>query len=409
MRPFAPAFVPLAVVAGASVLMACTGILGVRDIFLDGKTGEIVSEAGPGSDGATIDASAPDAQLPCNADKTSDTANCGACGHDCLGGACNAGKCQPVQVVFSASSQPYGLAVDGQNLYYSNVVGDGLTGGTVLSVAKNAVAGTGVVIAKTTDPLIYDVVSDGTQVYIASGSVSYSNGRGSVETFLPDGGARRTISRGTVPRGLAVDSMNAYWAAPNDTPITIQGAAKTAVDAGATTVMPNEDGAESLVISGDRLFWTNDSSGGAVRRCTLTGTTPSCSAPTTVHPNLDGPQAIATSSTLVIYGASGLLYAQPKSASGGTPAPFAKNQPQTVGIVADDNDVYWINTGTNNQSFKNGDVRHCPIVAGQPQCPGAGDGEVLATSERNPRVIVMDKKAIYWTVQYEGAVWRLAR
>ena len=35
-------------------------------------------------------------------------------------------------------------------------------------------------------------------------------------------------------------------------------------------------------------------------------------------------------------------------------------------------------------------MRHCPIVSGQPQCPGAGDGEVLATSSHNPRVIVMD-------------------
>lgn len=390
--------------------MACTSLIGVSEIFLDDKKGQIVGDGGPGGDGAaTPDAVAPDAETTCNADKTSDKANCGACGHDCLGGACTASKCQPVQVVFSASSQPYGLAVDGQNLYYSNVVGDEITGGTVLSVAKDAIGGTGAVIAKTTDPLIYDLVSDGTQIYIASGSVSYSNGRGSVETFLPDGGARRTISRGSVPRALAVDTLNAYWSSPNDTPITIQGVAKTAVDAGATVVRPNENGAASLAISGDRLFWANDSSGGAVRRCTLAGQTPSCTAPVTVHPNLDGPQAIATNSTLVIYGAAGLLYAQPKSAAGGTPAPFAKNQPQTAGIVADDNDVYWINTGTNNQSFKNGDVRHCPIVSGQPQCPGGGDGEVLATSEHNPRVIVMDKKAIYWTVQYEGAVWRLAR
>lgn len=52
-------------------------------------------------------------QTPCGtscADLDSDPANCGACGHDCGGGECVAGACQPVRVAGNLD-RPYSLAV----------------------------------------------------------------------------------------------------------------------------------------------------------------------------------------------------------------------------------------------------------------------------------------------------------
>ncbi len=53
-------------------------------------------------------------------DVTSDGHNCGACGHDCLGGTCSSGLCQPVAVAANLGDTFQGLfGIDAQNLYYS--------------------------------------------------------------------------------------------------------------------------------------------------------------------------------------------------------------------------------------------------------------------------------------------------
>jgi hypothetical protein len=47
------------------------------------------------------------------ADLATDPKNCGVCGHDCLGGGCSAGKCQPVQIAPISGA----FVVDGSHLY----------------------------------------------------------------------------------------------------------------------------------------------------------------------------------------------------------------------------------------------------------------------------------------------------
>src|SRR4051812_40153555 len=53
----------------------------------------------PAQDVATADvraeAAAPDAAPPCDADVLTSPTNCGACGRDCLGAACEQGFCRP--------------------------------------------------------------------------------------------------------------------------------------------------------------------------------------------------------------------------------------------------------------------------------------------------------------------------
>jgi hypothetical protein len=46
-----------------------------------------------------------------------DDANCGACGHSCLGGACEKGLCLPTVL---ATGSPVSLAADGTNLYWTD-------------------------------------------------------------------------------------------------------------------------------------------------------------------------------------------------------------------------------------------------------------------------------------------------
>src|SRR6185369_1529956 len=61
------------------------------------------------------------AQTACGevcADTTTDGKHCGACGHTCFGGACQAGTCEPLPIAENQSF-PYGIAVDGKNVYFT--------------------------------------------------------------------------------------------------------------------------------------------------------------------------------------------------------------------------------------------------------------------------------------------------
>jgi hypothetical protein len=405
----------LAPIVAATVLAACNALIGVRDIFLD-EDGAVASGNGdsslpgtdgssPPSDGGTDGSNRPSdggADAACvNVDLTSDTKNCGACAHDCLGGACTGGKCNAVAVV-ATTGQPFALAVDGNNLYFSDVVGPN---GTVNKIDKLAVNGTATSIATTTDPLIYYMQIDSTGIYVTSGSVSYSNGKGVVETFHPDGSGKRTIAATDIPAGLVIDSANTYFADLKGSPQAIHVAPKVGGDGGAPVLSTPEPQAELLAIDGLRLFWTQDrNTTGSIRRCTL----PACLDKVDLSTNVDAPGMIAAAGGNVYYGTFDTIYRVGEGASAGTSGtPIAKNQAQPAWIAVDDKDIYWLNTGTLAQQFANGSVRRCPIVGGVPAC--VGDGDVVATSAKNPRMIVMDPVAVYWTVQYEGTVYRLAR
>ena len=63
----------------------------------------------------------------CQASIATDPLNCGACGHDCLGGACEAGVCGPVAIV-SGEPAPAYIATDGTKVYWTDVGTGGTSG-----------------------------------------------------------------------------------------------------------------------------------------------------------------------------------------------------------------------------------------------------------------------------------------
>ncbi len=73
------------------------------------------SGSGPCDAGLTLCGAA------CN-DVTRDGSNCGSCGHDCLGGACTAGVCQPVLLVDNLDN-PSALAVNADSLFFTDASG----------------------------------------------------------------------------------------------------------------------------------------------------------------------------------------------------------------------------------------------------------------------------------------------
>ena len=104
-----------------------------------GPTADASSDSSTGAqdtDASTVEASEPiDAAVgpgytrltSCGASGSAytlyDPHNCGACGHDCLGGACDAGVCVPLPagVLASGLIAPVSVAVDATNVYFATV------------------------------------------------------------------------------------------------------------------------------------------------------------------------------------------------------------------------------------------------------------------------------------------------
>src|SRR5262249_9221699 len=60
----------------------------------------------------------PPPDAACAADASADPSNCGACGHDCRGGACANGACQPI-LIGPRPGVVFDLAIDQTSLYYT--------------------------------------------------------------------------------------------------------------------------------------------------------------------------------------------------------------------------------------------------------------------------------------------------
>lgn len=94
---------------------------------------DVPGDMPPVSD-ATVDLS------PACLDPQSDPHNCGFCGHDCLGGQCQAGRCQPAIVAGNLDATAYVESVDGQYVYFSTCSTD-FTSCRVWKIEKSALDG----------------------------------------------------------------------------------------------------------------------------------------------------------------------------------------------------------------------------------------------------------------------------
>lgn len=91
--------------AAALVLLASSGCNGLLDIH------DLPVAADTGSEATSVDGDDGDVGAPDTCGASDDPHDCGACGHDCLGGACTAGVCQPIQIS-NQETFPNSLAVD---------------------------------------------------------------------------------------------------------------------------------------------------------------------------------------------------------------------------------------------------------------------------------------------------------
>lgn len=394
--------VPVALALASAA--ACNAILGIGEtvttdagsadasVSSDGSVDETRPDEGTGdvaprADAASIDAT-PDGG--CDADLSSDPSSCGACGHECLGGGCSAGKCQPT-VLLSGLQGAGAIAVDGTDLYVTEMPSGDVwrwpkDGGVASQVATSerwpafvaldeqyvywADEGLGsgpaqqpqLVRLSRSQPSTRDVLytvpgsggtggiagvaADGSHVFFVYGAGDGSGGVLSLPTGAPPGTLPTTLTTfaGLFPISMAIASGSVYFGSPTNTVYRV--AFDAGADASPTTVTSSPP--QPIVQSGDgaHVYWTHGGNpvpaDASVDELDLATGLVRALAPQS------GVPGVASDGQTVYFGASLEAGAELESvAASGGPVQYLALEPGAMASVAvDDVSVYWAAGGS---------------------------------------------------------------
>lgn len=330
-------------------------------------------------------------------DTLTDKGNCGACGHDCLGGMCSDGHCAPKLVASGFSGSD--LALSATDVY----VVDGNSGGRLLKIAKTDGTITPIAGGGVTGVAIY-----GTTVYWTAWITSGTEGV--VSRSALDGSGRVDFATGQAnPGPIVVDASGTYWINLGVSSATGSVMRRGPNDAGAVPVAESLPGPCSIALDGTNVYWmtTGIDAGrdGAIYRKAKSGSG-SVATVAPMQPNASG----SLFSLAVVQGTlfwaprglgntDGLVRSMP--IGGGSIAEIARDQVRPQSVAADDAFVYWVSEGgTNDGLVQKASLTTHTITQ-------------IAGALPNPMDIAIDGPALYFTTAgtdtKAGGLYRLAR
>ncbi|HEX7605044.1 MAG TPA: hypothetical protein VF316_25680 [Polyangiaceae bacterium] len=394
------------------VLSACGLVLGLpgsdqvdTNFPPDGSSdsvvsGDVVKPDGGGADGPVGSDATPDA--PCGADLTTDKANCGACGHSCLGGECVASKCQPVLLLDDNTLGPSGLAVDDTYVFYTDPYNSNV--GRVPKLAK-VPPDAPVIVAPAGTNTYYDpwrVATDGTYFYFNdTGNLASAPLPAVYQCPVSGCGVtnqlRKTLFSGAnedIGDVLVVNKVLYFTSAVAGTG-KVRKCDVPDCNGGAVLVIDNQDIPDLLATDGTALYWGVENSG-VVRTCALTGTCTPTVAVTLANPY--GVAAAAGNVFAISFSFAGAIVKGPATT-------VVSNQTWPYNVVADASFVYWTNRTDNAApgGAGNGRVMRCAVGG----CANAPDE--LAKLTTSVRGLTQDATALYFANYGGGRIWKLAK
>jgi hypothetical protein len=355
----------------ASALVRCTS--SPSPTSLPPPTGD---DAGArGADAADIEAS-PEAspEASCSTDIAVDPKNCGRCGHDCLGGACLEGLCQPV-VLASNRGGPGSVAIDATHVYWlessaSMVVRVPKAGGPIevlATVVGNAGAGNLRVdesraywadnfaatnsfllrrssVSKVPDagaPIQYGayVIQSGVGgpptfvlgMALDGNDLLSTSGGGVTRSAKDSGAVAPVVNVPTVLTCLTADDAGLYVGSLDGQLLGVspEGGTTSPIGTGLGDV-------EELLLDGADLFWIARGQG-------TIGIAKQRSSPSVFAGSLDDPRGVAVEDTSVYWTERDVVRSCPRSGCGAGPRVIAKLQARPMGIAVDATNLYWAN------------------------------------------------------------------
>jgi hypothetical protein len=363
------------------------------DAPVDGTVSPPSAEAAvatPSADGAPLDAGMAEAS-PCG-DTSSIPTNCGRCGHDCLGGQCSGGVCQPFALIAAdAGVSPTDLAVDDAYLYWTDMYN-----GAVTRTDKSTGIST---VLSTSTFFPQPIAVDDANVYWGDFAGLYWCPKSScaLNTNMAAGNYRHPLF------SLALSDAGVFWsegdpdllwvpkAAVNMTPTVVwQG------DAAAAFVAA--DGPRAYFTASDGLLHSVSADGGGAYAVAVPGAP---AAAQSAGITLQVPDVYFT----VVDPDAGLV-ASAAAASGDasalTASAVARGQHNPFIIVSDGTSLYWEATTSGGTASA---IVTCTVGACVPR--------VVATTTIDLVTMAVDDNAIYWTLSgptsITGSIWKLAK
>jgi hypothetical protein len=247
------------------------------------------------------------------------------------------------------------------------------------------------------------VVSAGEAFYTTSTTVGAVRACALDAGTCPAGGA--TIAANQVnPDGVSVSTTETFFALGAGSvyrcPLAGCGATPTPVLTSSFQLRGIALDATNVYIAD---YYSNE-----LKSCPKTGCVPLTTA-TSVAKNVAGAYSLAVSGTTLFAAglgsigggfADGSIVSCPVTGCGATPTVIASSQQSPADLAVDTTNVYWT---TGSQGGASG-VATCPLTG----CPPKGP-RVLAKGLNKAWGIALDDKAIYFTEQGAGKVWKVAK
>jgi hypothetical protein len=197
-----------------------------------------------------------DAASACDGSFETDPHNCGACGHDCLGGACMNGVCQSFTIA-TAQSAPGPVAADDNAVYWwsdTQPTGGPQSGQILMAQRQGGDGGSSILVSSNDTTNVNALVSDGTNLFfgcpfLCSGVYEISSGR---TTSLATG-------TGEQVGGLSVGGGITYWTTVNSgsKSVSVRSGSGGAVATLDTESAVNTFNNLPLVIAGPDIYYSS--------------------------------------------------------------------------------------------------------------------------------------------------------
>ena len=337
---------------------------------------------GTKSEATPVDASVPetsaDASVACTTDLTRDRKNCGRCGHDCLGGVCNLGACDPA-VVAGNLDLPSAMVLDGTYLYFA------YSG----HVARVLAAGGAVEDLSTQAFTAQKLAVDATTVYVMTGNrvIRFP------KTGDADGGASQEVAL-AVGRAIAIDVSSIFFQVPAGLAAAPKmGSGGGDGGAGVLLAALGSDTINDIAVDDSFAFFALPGAG-TVLKVPKTGAVGDAGAGVVASGEAT-PTNVVVDATYVYFtnNMGGTVRRVPKA--GGPATDFVTGLGRPLGLALDGARLYY------TDELK-GTVGSCPLTA----C--AADMQTHANGMR-PVAVAADAVAIYF-LDYRGrALMRVAR